>query len=144
MASTILSGWKDIANYMGKGVRTVQRYERELGLPVRRPAGRPKASVLITKAELDVWIHTAFNHHASHEKTSLKSENVRSRVSELAALLEQLKQSLNKLATTRKELATTRDELAISQRTVRDTVNRVRGNVFESRVRWKTSSSRAA
>ena len=24
----IISGWKDIANYLGKGVRTVQRYER--------------------------------------------------------------------------------------------------------------------
>jgi hypothetical protein len=30
----ILSGWKDIANHLGMGVRTVQRYERELGLPV--------------------------------------------------------------------------------------------------------------
>ena len=29
----IFSGWKDIANYLGKGVRTIQRYERELGLP---------------------------------------------------------------------------------------------------------------
>lgn len=33
----ILSGWKEIANYLRKGVRTVQRYERELGLPIRRP-----------------------------------------------------------------------------------------------------------
>lgn len=144
MASTILSGWKDIANYMGKGVRTVQRYERELGLPVRRPSGRPKASVLITKTELDAWIHTAFNRPVSHEKTSLESESVKSRVAELTALLEQLKQSLSMLATTREQLATTREELAMSQRTVRDTVNRVRGNVFESRVRWKNSSSRAA
>jgi hypothetical protein len=52
----IISGWKDIANYLGKGVRTVQRYERELGLPVRRPAGRVAGSVIATKAELDCWI----------------------------------------------------------------------------------------
>ena len=51
-----LSGWKEIANYLGKGVRTVQRYERELGLPVRRPAGRPTGSVVATKMELDAWI----------------------------------------------------------------------------------------
>jgi hypothetical protein len=39
----ILSGWKDIANYLGKGVRTVQRYGREMGLPIHRPAGmRPR------------------------------------------------------------------------------------------------------
>jgi hypothetical protein len=52
----IISGWKDIANYLGKGVRTVQRYERELGLPIRRPAGRAAGSVIATKAELDCWI----------------------------------------------------------------------------------------
>jgi len=51
-----LSGWKDIANYLGKGVRTVQRYERELGLPVRRPAGKPRGSVVATKAEIDAWV----------------------------------------------------------------------------------------
>lgn len=52
----IISGWKDIAKYLGKGVRTVQRYERELGLPIRRPAGRVAGSVIATKAELDCWI----------------------------------------------------------------------------------------
>jgi|SRR5579862_2598348 len=52
----ILSGWKDIANYLGQGVRTVQRYERDLGLPVRRTAGRCKGAVIATKAEIDAWI----------------------------------------------------------------------------------------
>jgi len=52
----VLSGWKDIANYLGKGVRTVQRYEWELGLPVRRPAGKPRGSVIATRAELDAWV----------------------------------------------------------------------------------------
>lgn len=55
-APQFLSGWKDIANYLGKGVRTVQRYERELGLPIRRPAGKQWGSVIATKAELDGWI----------------------------------------------------------------------------------------
>jgi len=52
----VLSGWKDIANYLGKGVRTVQRYESELKLPVHRPSGKPRGSVLATKTELDQWI----------------------------------------------------------------------------------------
>ena len=39
-----LNGWKEIANYLGKGVRTVQRYERTLALPVRRPSGRSGGS----------------------------------------------------------------------------------------------------
>src|ERR1700752_2326255 len=51
-----LSGWKDIARYLGKGVRTVQRYERELRLPVRRPSGKARGSVLATRAELDAWV----------------------------------------------------------------------------------------
>lgn len=51
-----LSGWKEIANYLRKGVRTVQRYELQLGLPVRRPAGKPRGSVVATKAEVDAWV----------------------------------------------------------------------------------------
>jgi hypothetical protein len=52
----ILNGWKDIANYVGKGVRTIQRYERQLGLPIRRLAGRSRGAVIATKAEIDAWI----------------------------------------------------------------------------------------
>lgn len=52
----ILSGWKEIANYLGRGVRTVQRYERELALPVRRSAGKSTGSVIAIKAELDGWV----------------------------------------------------------------------------------------
>lgn len=51
-----LTGWKEIANYLEKGVRTVQRYERDLCLPVRRPAGKDRGSVVATKAELDAWV----------------------------------------------------------------------------------------
>lgn len=53
--TNILSGWKEISNYLRMGVRTVQRYE-EFGLPVRRPAGRRRGSVIATKTELDIWI----------------------------------------------------------------------------------------
>lgn len=39
----ILSGWKDIASHLGMGVRTVQRYERLLGLPAARVLDRREA-----------------------------------------------------------------------------------------------------
>lgn len=52
----VFSGWKDVANYLGKSVRTVQRYERELGLPIRRPSAKATIAVIATKAELDAWI----------------------------------------------------------------------------------------
>jgi hypothetical protein len=54
----IFSGWKEIANYLRKGVRTVQRYERERHLPIHRPANST-GSVIATKAELDGWITTS-------------------------------------------------------------------------------------
>ena len=54
--SQTLSGWKQIANYLGLGVRTVQRYERVLRLPIHRPAGKLKSRVFATKAELDRWV----------------------------------------------------------------------------------------
>jgi hypothetical protein len=51
-----LTSWKEIAAYMRSGVRTVQRYERELGLPVRRPTGKLRGSVMATRAEIDAWV----------------------------------------------------------------------------------------
>ena len=60
----ILSGWKEIGNYFGRGVRTVQRYERELGLPIRRPCGKHAGSVIATKAELDAWISASPIRHS--------------------------------------------------------------------------------
>jgi len=53
----IFSGWKEIAHYLRKGVRTVQRCERELGLPIQRPNGESSGSVIATKVELDGWVN---------------------------------------------------------------------------------------
>jgi hypothetical protein len=51
----VLSSWKEIAGYLGKGVRTVQRWERELGLPVRRPKGHNSRIILAYPDELKSW-----------------------------------------------------------------------------------------
>jgi hypothetical protein len=51
-----LTSWKEIAEYMRCGVRTVQRYERQFGLPVRRPTGKSRGSVMATRAEIDAWV----------------------------------------------------------------------------------------
>lgn len=58
--STVLTSWKEIATYLGKGVRTVQRWERDLGLPVRRPIGNSKHVVLAVPSELDAWMSSGF------------------------------------------------------------------------------------
>lgn len=54
---SLLTCWKDIARYMGKGVRTVQRWEQKLDMPVRRPRGSLyKSAVVARPSDLDVWL----------------------------------------------------------------------------------------
>jgi hypothetical protein len=52
----ILNSWKEIASYLGRGVRTVQRYEQDCALPIRRLPGKPRSSVLALRQELDQWV----------------------------------------------------------------------------------------
>jgi hypothetical protein len=54
--AAVLTSWKEIANYMGKGVRTVQRWEQDFGLPVRRPRGSSKKAILARPCDLDAWV----------------------------------------------------------------------------------------
>ena len=51
-----LTSWKEIATYLQKGVRTVQRWEQELGLPVHRLEGHKRDIVFALPEELDVWL----------------------------------------------------------------------------------------
>ena len=54
--SEVLNSWKEIAQYLGRGVRTVQRWEQDLRLPVHRPRGRARSAVIALKPELDRWL----------------------------------------------------------------------------------------
>ncbi len=56
MDTPLLNSWKEIAEYVGRGVRTVQRWERELGLPVRRPRHHLRSPVIAIPAEIDDWL----------------------------------------------------------------------------------------
>ena len=50
-----LDSWKEIAAYLKRGARTVQRWEREEGLPVHRLQHDKLGSVYAWSAELDRW-----------------------------------------------------------------------------------------
>lgn len=63
--SAVLTSWKEIARYMGKGVRTVQRWEQDFGLPVRRPMGSDKKAVLARPRDLDAWLALRCETHAT-------------------------------------------------------------------------------
>jgi TolB-like protein len=54
-ASQRLDSWKKIASYLKRGERTVQRWEREEGLPVHRLAHDKRSSVYAYTDQLDAW-----------------------------------------------------------------------------------------
>jgi len=52
----VLQSWKDISAYLGRDIRTCCRWEANLGLPVHRLNGSPKARVMAYKDEIDRWL----------------------------------------------------------------------------------------
>ncbi len=63
MNTPLLNSWKEIAEYVGRGVRTVQRWERELGLPVRRPRNHLRSPVVAIPTEIDEWLRRGGPRH---------------------------------------------------------------------------------
>jgi TolA-binding protein len=54
----ILNSWKEIATYLDRGVRTAQRWERELQLPVHRIGSGKRSPVYALSTELRFWLAT--------------------------------------------------------------------------------------
>ena len=52
----VLTSWKEVACYLGKGVRTVQRWEKNDGLPIRRISGASK--IVVRREDLDAWLRS--------------------------------------------------------------------------------------
>jgi hypothetical protein len=65
-----LDGWKDIAAYLGRDVRTVQRWEKSLGLPVQRVQDSKSGSVHAFRSEIDAW-RLERGRKISHERLSV-------------------------------------------------------------------------
>lgn len=53
--SEILRSWKEISSYAGASVRTLQRWEREFHLPIRRIATKRGSVVFAFRSDLDTW-----------------------------------------------------------------------------------------
>jgi hypothetical protein len=87
----LLNSWKDIAEYLHCGVRTAQRWERDLQLPVYRPRPGKRGPVCAFPSEIQMWLRQRKTDHSnpaqaarngspiaiSHELTQLSSELVR-------------------------------------------------------------------
>ena len=55
----MLNSWKEIASYLDRGVRTVQRWERDLHLPVHRIGKGRRSPVYALVPELKFWLITS-------------------------------------------------------------------------------------
>jgi hypothetical protein len=58
-SSRRLGSWKEIAGYVGRDARTVARWEKERGFPVRRIPGGLRSSVFAYTGEIDLWMRGA-------------------------------------------------------------------------------------
>ena len=64
-----LDSWKEIATYLDRDVRTVQRWEKEQSLPVRRHLAKTGTPVYAFKSEIDTWL---LNSQPQTPKSSLR------------------------------------------------------------------------
>src|SRR5260370_40726638 len=53
-----LDSWKEIAVYLGREVRTAQRWEKREGMPIHRHVHEKASSVCAFKHEIDSWLHS--------------------------------------------------------------------------------------
>jgi hypothetical protein len=107
MSRKILNGWKEISNHIERGVRTAQRWEVFLGMPVHRPAQKNRSAVVAFTDELDGWISRALLGMPDadcdvgkeslirlHDNMSSLARHTSELESQTKALQEQLRQSL--------------------------------------------------
>ena len=79
----ILNSWKEISVYIGRGVRTVQRYEAQLGFPVHRAAGKNRTAVMAFADEIDSWLRT------TPKKVFIPANQVETNVEQATVALEE-------------------------------------------------------
>jgi sigma-B regulation protein RsbU (phosphoserine phosphatase) len=83
VAESSLQSWTEIAVYLGRDVRTVQRWEKREGLPVHRHFHEQGAPVYAFRQEVDTWLENrptrvnerfCLDHLTSAEQRALESD----------------------------------------------------------------------
>ena len=127
----MLSSWKEIAHFFGKGVRTVQRWEKTLDLPIHRPPGAPSNVVLARTSDLEEWMHRGPVSRSELEAPSASTE---------IASLSSLEREVTHLAQAH---GVSVDELQDAE-TADDRVTALTGIVARVNTRMGSSATRAA
>src|SRR5262245_40977129 len=69
-----LDSWKEIASFFSRDERTVKRWEKERGLPVRRVPGKGKSVVFAYVDELKDWLAGAVDGEGSETSETIPEE----------------------------------------------------------------------
>ena len=76
----LLNGWKEISRYLKCGVRTAQRWHRDLHLPVNRVRSGKRGPVMADSQALDKWIKrrsSLLGEEAAMRRTSAATEQTK-------------------------------------------------------------------
>lgn len=86
----VLDSWKEIAVFLRRGVRTVQRWERTEGLPVRRHEHMKRGSVFALASDLSTWQRLRQFKVNDHERALYSREAYAAKIDEVKQRLEML------------------------------------------------------
>lgn len=126
MDSSVLNSWKEIAEYVGRGVRTVQRWEAEMGLPVHRPRHHLRSPVVAIPEEIDEWLRGGRHSVTTASNTIIADARVlRARMSALMSRSVAIRHELREELTHTTQLITRLEQRAASltEQDVRGTDN---------------------
>ena len=90
----VLNSWKEIAVYLDRGIRTVQRWERDLDLPVHRIGKGKRSPVFAKTSELNFWLAAADSSHSrkpTHPEPAVTHETEATPIEDLRRLRMTLK-----------------------------------------------------
>jgi hypothetical protein len=116
--------WKEIAAYMGRSIRTVQRMEK-FGLPVRRITTSVKASVSADSRDIDIWLASARAHGVANAQSA-----------EQIFLRGSLKEALSMSRALRKEMVKLREERRQDMIVLKDLVQQLKRTMAATEGPW--------
>ena len=103
-----LDSWKEIAAYVDCSVRTLQRFEKLEGFPVRRFSNGPKSRVCAYTHEIDAWLSKRPTGNRIADAHLFRIENAlmkhQALIAELSKRLDVMKDILAKYRTHRRSL----------------------------------------
>ena len=100
----ILSGWKQIAQYLKCGIRSAQRWQR-IGLPVKRLYVGRRSPVLADSEQIDLWLKDGNLRHLNNDELLANRQRNRELVSQVQHSRQTLRE---RMADLRKEVAALR------------------------------------